>query len=176
MAKRTQKGNGCTQKRNVGKMSTSDGKKPTSVTKRRYSDATTDETYRADVAKCIHISTSVDVSPHSNSPVSPDGCNCSGIPNGSPDRHVGATCLTHRQVAVESGQPGPEDGPLPPLVPITGPDACPACRGRGTSDPVADFLGDDPATMRVCTMSFCQLCGGTGRDPNWRADCQLGAR
>lgn len=50
------------------------------------------------------------------------------------------------------------------------PDACPKCRGRGLSDPFPDFEGDDPATMRVCTMSFCQLCGGTGRDPNWRAD------
>jgi len=44
---------------------------------------------------------------------------------------------------------------------------CPACRGTGHTDPLPDFEGDDPKTMRVCTMSFCQLCGGSGVDPNY---------
>ena len=76
--------------------------------------------------------------------------------------HGGDSCL------YESRQSGAIDGPtIPPGWRITGPDACPACRGTGRSEPLPDFEGDDPKTMTVCTVSLCQLCGGSGVDPNY---------
>jgi hypothetical protein len=76
--------------------------------------------------------------------------------------------------ATESGNDSSADcridhiGDVTELVPYVGPDVCPVCRGRKLTEPMADFIGDDPRTMKVCTMNFCLLCGGTGRDPNWR--------
>ena len=68
-----------------------------------------------------------------------------------------------RTSAAESRQSGAIGGPtIPPGWRITGPDACPACRGTGRSEPLPDFEGDDPKTMTVCTVSLCQLCGGSG--------------
>ena len=73
-----------------------------------------------------------------------------------------------RTSAAESRQSGAIGGPtIPPGWRITGPDACPACRGTGHTEPLPDFVGDDPKTMTVCTVSLCQLCGGSGRDPNY---------
>lgn len=126
------------------------------------------------MAKCIHISTSVDVLPHGNSPALPDSSNSSGSPNGSrveSGNVTGSDCRIGRsdgQEVAESGNDAPPTGPIFPFESVPGPDACPQCRGRGLSDPLPDFEGDDPKTMRVCTMSYCPLCHGTGRDPNYR--------
>jgi hypothetical protein len=86
------------------------------------------------------------------------------MPRSEPERQVAKRRQMSRSVDVVPHVNSPGlPAPPPPLFPIAGPDACPACRGRGTGDPTPDFFGDDPATMRVCTMSFCQLCGGSGR-------------
>ena len=97
------------------------------------------------VANCVQISGSVDVSPHS----------CSQIAGCSRDANNGET----RTTDAKSGQSGTIGDQI---VPVTGPCACPACRGTGLSEPLPDFEGDDPKTMTVCTVSLCQLCGGSG--------------
>jgi len=81
-----------------------------------------------------------------------------------------SVCVPVRSGLEPSGETGELNhiGDATGLVPYVGPGACPMCRGRRVSEPSADFLGDDPKTMRVCTVSLCQLCGGSGRDPNWR--------
>lgn len=45
---------------------------------------------------------------------------------------------------------------------------CPACRGTGYGEIKADFLNDDPLTMKVGTCSACSLCTGSGVNPNFR--------
>jgi len=45
---------------------------------------------------------------------------------------------------------------------------CPKCRGTGYGPMSPDFIGDDPQTMKVGTVSVCLFCGGLGVDPNFR--------
>ena len=47
---------------------------------------------------------------------------------------------------------------------------CVVCLGTGITEPAPDFVGDDPKTMRIGTVSCCPLCHGSGVDPNYRAD------
>jgi hypothetical protein len=68
------------------------------------------------------------------------------------------------KLAVERDQRKHYQGLLRSIAP------CPECRGLGHSGMQPDFIGDDPKTMTIGTVSICQLCHGAGVDPNYRPD------
>jgi len=45
---------------------------------------------------------------------------------------------------------------------------CPACRGTGLTEMAPDPLGDNQKKMKIGAVSSCQMCGGSGIDPNFR--------
>jgi hypothetical protein len=47
---------------------------------------------------------------------------------------------------------------------------CPECRGSGYGEMKPDFIGDNPKTMKIGTVSICSLCHGSGVDPNYHPD------
>jgi hypothetical protein len=145
------------------------------------------------VAKRRQISTSVDESPQDGRQMSADILSCAAAAIAVEIEYMAETFRNDRSGCVDTWDEFEVAEALVPshytLVPphfyerlaqavLRTVAPCPTCRGRGHGEIAPDFIGDDPRTMTIGTVSMCQLCGGNGVDPNFRivrnAECVTG--